>query len=121
MSAVSMPNAATSEVFVELATKCRAIDFSSPPRPLSDQARAARALVIVSKVAKVLEETINSVSAASRSRTASAKSVPSTGFEGLPSLEFGQYLGACSHGLSPCLSAKVLDSKDARFEVLVKS
>ena len=78
MSAVSMPNFATSAVFVEAATKCRAIDFSSPPRPASAQARAARALVIVSKVVKVFDETIKSVSAASRSRTASAKSVPST-------------------------------------------
>ena len=36
------------------------------------------ALVIVSRVVKVFEETMNSVSAGSRSRTASAKSVPST-------------------------------------------
>jgi len=38
-----MPNAATSAVFVEAATKCRAIDFSSPPRPPSEpSARRAR-------------------------------------------------------------------------------
>jgi hypothetical protein len=37
-----------------------------------------RALVIVSRVVKVFEETMKSVSDASRSRTASAKSVPST-------------------------------------------
>ena len=36
------------------------------------------ALVIVSSVVKVFDETMNSVSAGSRSRTASAKSVPST-------------------------------------------
>jgi hypothetical protein len=42
------------------------------------QARAARALVIVSKVVKVFGETMKRVSAASRSRTASARSVPST-------------------------------------------
>jgi hypothetical protein len=35
-------------------------------------------LVIVSSVVKVFEETMNSVSAGSRSRVASAKSVPST-------------------------------------------
>ena len=63
---------------LDAATKCRAMDFSSPPRPASAQARAARALVIVSKVVKVFEETMKRVSAASRSRTASARSVPST-------------------------------------------
>ena len=40
--------------------------------------RAVRALVIVSSVVNVFEETMNSVSAGSRSRVASAKSVPST-------------------------------------------
>ena len=40
--------------------------------------RAVCALVIVSSVVKVFEETMNSVSAGSRSRVASAKSVPST-------------------------------------------
>ena len=44
----------------------------------STQARAVAALVIVSSVVKVFEETMNSVSAGSRSRVASAKSVPST-------------------------------------------
>ncbi len=48
------------------------------PGPASDQARAVWALVIVSSVVKVFEETMNSVSAGSRSRVASAKSVPST-------------------------------------------
>jgi hypothetical protein len=42
MSAVSIPNFATSAVFVETATKCLAIDFSSPPRPASAQARRTR-------------------------------------------------------------------------------
>src|SRR5262249_62362023 len=78
MLATSMPNFFPSAALVETATKCLATDFSSPDRPASDQARAECALVIVSKVVKVLEETMNSVSAGSRSRTASAKSVPST-------------------------------------------
>jgi hypothetical protein len=42
------------------------------------QARAACALVSVSSVVNVLEQMMKSVSAASRSRVASAKSVPST-------------------------------------------
>ena len=46
--------------------------------PRRAQSRAVRALVIVSSVVNVLEETMNSVSAGSRSRVASAKSVPST-------------------------------------------
>ena len=66
-----MPNFATSFALVETATKCRATDFSSPPNPASDQARADCALVIVSSVVNVFEETMNSVSAGSRSRTAS--------------------------------------------------
>ena len=54
-----------------------------PPPRRPSAARAARrarcwALVIVSSVVNVLEETMNSVSAGSRSRVASAKSVPST-------------------------------------------
>ena len=73
-----MPNFATSAAFVDTATKCLETDFSSPPRPASDQARAAWALVIVSRVVNVFEEIMKSVSAGSRSRTASAKSVPST-------------------------------------------
>ena len=73
-----MPNFATSAALVETATKCLATAFASPPRPASDQARAVCALVIVSSVVKVFEETMNSVSAGSRSRVASAKSVPST-------------------------------------------
>ena len=46
--------------------------------PLSNQSRALWALVIVSSVVKVFEETMNNVSAGSRSRVASTKSVPST-------------------------------------------
>ena len=57
-----MPNFATSAAFVETATKCLATDFSSPPRAASDQARAVWALVMVSSVVKVFEETINRVS-----------------------------------------------------------
>ena len=52
--------------------------FRRRPRPARNQSRAVWALVIVSSVVKVFEETMNSVSAGSRSRTASAKSVPST-------------------------------------------
>ena len=78
MLAVSIPNFATSAVFVDTATKCFAIDFSSPPRPASAQSRALCALVMVSSVVKVFEEMMKRVSDGSRSRTASAKSVPST-------------------------------------------
>ena len=57
-----MPNFATSAAFVETATKCLATDFSSPPSPLSDQSRAVWALVIVSSVVNVFEETMKRVS-----------------------------------------------------------
>src|SRR4030095_2832753 len=77
MLAVSMPNLATSEVFVETATKCRATDFSSPPKPATDHARAVWALVIVSRVVNVFDDMTNRVSDGSRSLTASAKCVPS--------------------------------------------
>ena len=62
-----MPNFATSAALVETATKCLATDFSSPPRPASDQSRAVWALVMVSRVVNVFEEMMNSVSAGSRS------------------------------------------------------
>src|SRR5271168_1512332 len=78
MFAVSIPNFETSAAFVETATKCLAMDFSSPPSPLSAQSRAVCAFVIVSSVVKVFDETMKSVSVASKSTTASAKSVPST-------------------------------------------
>ena len=48
------------------------------PGPRAASARALWALVIVSSVVKVFDETMNSVSAGSRSRVASTKSVPST-------------------------------------------
>ena len=67
-----MPNLATPSALVETATKCRAMALSSPS-PRRHQARAARALVSVSSVVKVLEQMTNSVSRGSRSRTASAE------------------------------------------------
>jgi len=73
-----MPNAVTLSASVDTATKCFATADASPPSPASDQSRAVLALVIVSCVVNVLDEMMNSVSAASRSATASAKSVPST-------------------------------------------
>jgi hypothetical protein len=78
MFAVSMPNAATFSALVDTATKCLATAAASPPSPASDHARALSALVIVSNVVNVFDDTMNSVSAGSRSRVASAKSVPST-------------------------------------------
>ena len=78
MFAVSMPNSDTLAALVETATKCLAMALSAPPRPLRHHCRALPALVMVSSVVKVLEDTMKSVSAGSRSRTASAKSVPST-------------------------------------------
>jgi hypothetical protein len=77
MFAVSIPNEATSSAFVETATKCRAI-ASSSPRASRTHARAVRAFVIVSTVVNVFEATTKSVSAGSRSRVASTKSVAST-------------------------------------------
>ena len=78
MFAVSMPNFATSAALVETATKCLATADSSPPSAASSQARAVCALVIVSSVVNVFDEMTKSVSRGSRSRVASAKSVPST-------------------------------------------
>jgi hypothetical protein len=77
MFVVSMPNFLTSWALVEMATKCLATADSSL-RALRHQARAVRALVIVSWVVNVFEATRKSVSAGSRSIVASAKSVPST-------------------------------------------
>ena len=77
MFAVSMPNRDTASALVDTATKCLRTDRSSPSlRKL--QARAAWALVRVSSVVNVFEQMMNSVSSGSRSRVASAKSVPST-------------------------------------------
>ncbi len=73
-----MPNFDTSAALVDTATKCFATAAASPPRPCRSQSRAVRALVIVSCVVKVFEDTMNRVAAGSRSRVASAKSVPST-------------------------------------------
>ena len=74
---MSIPKLATSRSLVETATKCLATADSSPSAA-SAQSRAVCALVIVSSVVNVFEETMNSVSSASRSRVASAKSVEST-------------------------------------------
>ena len=77
MLSVSIPNSVTFSALVETATKCLAI-ASSSLSAASDQSRAERALVIVSSVVNVFEEMMNSVSAGSRSRVASTKSVEST-------------------------------------------
>ena len=78
MLAVSMPNFETASALVDTAAKCFDTAVSSPPRPASSHDRAVCALVIVSSVVKVLDETMNSVSSASSPCTASAKSLPST-------------------------------------------
>ena len=77
MFAVSMPNSLTFSALVETATKCLAT-ASSLPSADTTQSRAEWALVSVSSVTNVLEEMMNSVSAGSRSRVASTKSVEST-------------------------------------------
>ena len=69
-------SSATSSWLVDTATKWRATSTSSPSAS-SSQSRAVAALVIVSRVVKVFDTTMNSVSAGSRSRVASQKSVPS--------------------------------------------
>ena len=77
MLSVSMPNSATRSALVDTATKCLAMADSSPSWSIT-QARADLALVSVSSVPKVLDDTMKSVSSADRSRVASAKSVEST-------------------------------------------
>ena len=77
MFSVSMPNFDTSSAFVDTATKCLATAASSF-RVASNHSRAVVALVSVSSVVNVFDETMNSVSSGSRSRVASAMSVPST-------------------------------------------
>src|SRR5208337_3046616 len=77
MLAVSMPNLETSAALVETATKCRATAACSWSLA-RDQTRAEWALVMVSRVVKVFDEMMKRVSSWSRSRVASAKSVPST-------------------------------------------
>jgi hypothetical protein len=76
MLAVSMPNSATFSALVDTATKCRLT--ASAPSALTSQSRAVVALAIVSCVVKVLDETMTSVSAGSRSCVASHTSAPST-------------------------------------------
>jgi hypothetical protein len=63
---------------VETATKCFATAAVSPPSPARLHSRAEAALVMVSRVVNVFDETMKRVSAGSRSWTASEKSVPST-------------------------------------------
>src|SRR5919106_4434257 len=77
MFAGSIPNSDTRSALVETATKCLAIADLSPSW-LRTQSRAEMALVSVSRVVKVFDDTINSVSSADRSLVASAKSVEST-------------------------------------------
>ena len=77
MFMTSMPNFATASALVETATKCFATADASPSASSSPLARGV-AFVIVSSVVNVFDETMNSVSAGSRSCVASAKSVPST-------------------------------------------
>ncbi len=77
MLSVSIPNSRTPSALVETATKCFAT-ASWSPSAFSDHSLAVAALVIVSSVVNVFDEITNIVSAGSRSRVASAKSVPST-------------------------------------------
>ena len=77
MLAVSIPKSATRSALVDTATKCLATAASSPTSCRS-QSRAVRALVSVSRVPKVFEQTMNRVSVGSRSMSDSAMSVPST-------------------------------------------
>ena len=72
-----MPNFVTSAALVETATKCLATAPASAAPAARSHSRAVRALVIVSSVVNVFEETMNSVSSGSRSLVFSAKSVPS--------------------------------------------
>ena len=78
MFAGSIPNADTSAALVDTATKCLATAATSPPLLAKSHARALPALVIVSCVVNVFEETTNSVVLASSPAVASMKSVPST-------------------------------------------
>ncbi len=71
-----MPNSATLAVLVETATKWSATAAS--PRVCTSQLRTVRALVMVSTVVKVLDETITRVRAGSRSRSVVVTSAAST-------------------------------------------
>ena len=73
MFAVSIPNSATRSAFVETATKCLAIADSSPSSAERPIRAPTVALVSVSSVPKVFEETMKSVSSAARSRVASGE------------------------------------------------
>ena len=75
--AVSIPNAATFSALVETATKCLLTAFSFF-NVFNNHFRAEFAFVIVSNVVNVFDDTMNSVSAGSRSCVASTKSIPST-------------------------------------------
>src|SRR5579884_2860059 len=76
MLAVSMPNSSTSFLFVETATKCLAT-AASPSASVSHR-RAAVALVSVSSVENVFDETMKSVVAGSKSASFAVKSAGST-------------------------------------------
>lgn len=78
MLSVSIPKSATFPALVDSATKCRATASGPAFSPASSQDRAEVALVIVSIVVNVFDAMMNSVSAGSRSRTASWRSAPST-------------------------------------------
>ncbi|CAB4807280.1 unannotated protein [freshwater metagenome] len=80
MLSVSMPKSLTPAALVDTATKCLLTADPSPcaPRPASNQSRAVEALVMVSIVVKVFDETTNSVLAGSRSARFWAISAPST-------------------------------------------
>ena len=71
-----MPNSATLSSWVETAAKWSGTAFS--PTAPAIQARALAALVIVSWVVKVFDETMNKVLAGSRPRNVSPMSAPST-------------------------------------------
>ena len=73
----AMPNFATPSALVDTATKWRAT-ASSLPSCATSASRAALALVIVSSVVNVFDDTMNSVCAGSSPRVASSRSVEST-------------------------------------------
>ena len=77
MLSVSIPNLATRSALVDTATKCLATADSSPSCPIT-HSLAEEALVSVSSVPNVLDETMKRVSSATRSLVASTKSVEST-------------------------------------------
>ena len=78
MLAVSMPNLETSFGVGGEGDEVLGDGGFGAPELARNQSRAECALVMVSSVVKVLEATMKRVSSGSRSRVASAKSVPST-------------------------------------------